>query len=197
MSTEYYIRILEENIHSGPTHELYEAFSCLVCTGDLKGNRWAGPTTRDIFNKCKNSPFRQRIISACLPYLELPEGTNDPKDLRFHALLVLSYCGVDKIDDYDVFHGITLTKPPNDYWFRQKFMAMAALGDPRTVDFIASTYDSVRALGAEEHTEDLITLLNCLYHIPGKEAVDLAEAIKSKETVEILVRRADRVVQRK
>jgi len=195
--TEYYIRILEEDIHSNLNPGLREAFSCLVCEGDLRGNRWAGPTTREIFNKCKNSPFKERIIVVCLPYLDLPVGTNDLTYLRFHALKLLAYYGTNKICDYDVFQLLLSEKPTNQYTFRTYLMALAALGDPRTVNFIAATYDSIRTTGVDEHTEDLIALLNCLYHIPGKEAVTLAKSIKSNESVEILIRRAKRVIDRR
>jgi len=140
--------------------------------------------------------LRDRLIEATRPYLA--DGSpNDSPDIQYEAAITLAHWGVSQVDGWDIFSIITGRIPFRPGEFHTAMMALAALDDPRTPDFLATTYDSIRGRALPEETELLIATLNCLYHLSADEALLVATRIAENETDPVLRDRAKRVVERR
>ena len=190
----FYVQRLEHLSRQNPPDIDFDVLSCLSCHPE-DPSRWAGRIAAKRFAECRNSPFRNRIAAACVVYLNNTTG-GVSEVYAERAALLLAFYGFNKIGDYDIFQALTSGWRVSGYPPIEKLMALAALQDRRTVTFLSEIYDTLQTGEVARHGEYIAGILNCLYHIPGDDAVELAERIY-KETVDMHLReRAQRVISR-
>lgn len=192
--TEYYVLKIEADPREDLKDlNLHHCFRCLRWERHTESNRWAGPVTAEYFRSKRESPLRDRIRSACLKYLDGPQTDKKERLIAHEAVRTLAHFGIGHVGDHDVFEILTSDDPS------LPLVDLAALGDPRTVPVLKESYIDLKKsdLAADRIRKECITVLNCLYHISGNEAVQLAEFIVKIETDSLLIERAKRVVNRK
>jgi hypothetical protein len=177
-----------------------EALSCLGsrCYPEY-GDRWAGPIAAERLNRCRLSPYRERIAAACIPVME--DTTCGAQyfsnfNPRYNAALLLAFYGFKEVGGYDIFSIITSTLELPADLRKLDFYALASLQDPRTVPFLEMVYDSLGLTDSESRNFILARLINCLYHIPGDSAVAFAERIHREQADDFIRDRAQRVIHR-
>jgi len=184
---EHYVECLERN--PGPATPLDSVRGCLECLRyerHSESQRWAGPITAEYFRSRRGSPFRDRIVAACGSYLD------GPSNLRSEAACTLARYGVAAVGGHDVFALVTESES------HTKWVDLAALGDPRTADYISVEFEKNRPLGLDGPWKRwrLLSMVNCLYHIPGARAMDVAGELRAAEDDAELVDRLERVISR-
>lgn len=192
---ESYVECLE---HYSPgqqwvQHEQGYCFFCLKYNGDFFSHRWAGPIAADYFKSRREDRYRDRIGMACVRIIsDRAQCGSVTDEFGYAAAGVLAHYGIASANEYDVY-SILIQRPD-----KIDLIDLAALGDPRSVQWLSARYDSLRAIGLEKpfNRTAIQDVLNCLYHIPGQEAVDLARTIEAKETDANLRSRAHRVLSR-
>ena len=185
----------------------FDVFWCLACYPE-DWNLWAGPIAAQRFDECRKSMFRDRIAAACAPFLDdstYGERYQDarmaargmrPPDTRMMAAVLLAFYGFDRLGDHDIFLILTSSFHVPGIAPRDKFIALAALRDPRTVPFLSTLYDSLQTAQPANYSEYVAGIVNCDYHIPGKAALELAERIYNRESDTQLRERVYRVIAR-
>ena len=199
-SQQDYLQQLEGGLDDSSPSDLQHALWCLrmPCIGDVGGNRWAGPNTKEVLRRCTESEFRSRLVATCKPYLAMPkESGTYGADLAYEAAMTLAHYGVSSVDDHDIFEMLTTRKLRHPFHLRWLLMALAAQDDPRTVSFLAQVTDSLRTDSDADYENGMITVLNCLYHITDASSLDLARSIVETEQDPVVIERAKRVLDRK
>lgn len=169
-------------------------FRCLQFGRGVGGAHWAGPLAVDYFRSLRESRYRDRVEAACTRILcDRAKSGSLTDGFASAATGILAVYGIAEAGGYDIY-SLLFQQPDQG----RLLVSLAGLGDPRSVPWIAARYDSLRALGLEPPANRwaLEATLSCLYHIPGREAVALAQAIETKETDAGLRQRAHRVVNR-
>jgi hypothetical protein len=184
---EDYLECLESNL--GPTTPLDSVRWCLECLRYERYSeyqRWAGPKTAEYFRSRRASSLRDRIVVACGSYLD------GPLDLRSDAACTLAHYGVGVVGAHDIFALASQSE------IHTKWVDLAALGDPRTADYISVEYRKNRPLGLDGPWKRwrLLSMVNCLYHIPGARAVDVGKELHAAEDDAELMDRLERVIRR-
>ncbi len=102
----------------------------------------------------------------------------DSEGLRYEAARTMAHYAIGTANSEDIYT-ILITHRDDPPW-----LDLAVLGDHRTVNFIRELYSLRRPLGVEQraNAEALIAMLNCLYHLPTDDAVNLARGLISTET---------------
>lgn len=185
---EEYVVALEE----GPESAQFEyAILCLVGSRIEHGKLWAGPNTAAAFEKMRADPYRPRIVKATSALLS--GSWADVGDHRQKLFRIVALRGVAQLDSTDVF-AMLLTSTPQFY--RGIYEEMAILQDCRAVDVLRTRYGELRTNPERDFADEVLDLLNCLYHIPCNEAVLAAEQLLSEEKDQELCERIKRVVDR-
>lgn len=163
---------------------------CLTYQRFTETNRWAGPVSAEKIAERRQSPYRDRILEASKRYLESHKSSEEFDDILYDVSRVLAHHGIAQLDSLDVYE-ILVSRPTS-----VRLVDLAILGDRRATKFIEVRYRRIRdALSPSYTGEALISLLNALYHIPGDEALRLAQDIAESEDG-ILRERALRVLER-
>lgn len=197
---EDYLRLLERgagivvSIPLPSPREVSAALSCLAYSR-IDIGRWAGPRTASFFTSLHHSPFRERFVAACTPYLlGRTEATREDPEIAFEAATALAMYGVDEAGGQDIFRILTQGDPRDRT--RLPYFAMASLADPRTLPFLRARYDSLASAPPARNTQFWKTqLVNCLYHLPGDSVVTFAEEIAAADPDTAVVARARHVVE--
>jgi hypothetical protein len=185
---EEYVVALEE----GPNSTLFEyAIGCLVGSHIEQGKLWAGPNTAAAFAEMRADPYQPRIVKAASALLS--SSWADVGDHRQKLFRIVARRGVAQLDSTDVFV-MLLTSTPQFY--RGIYEEMAILRDCRAVDVLRTRYGELRTNPERGFADEILDLLNCLYHIPCNEAVLAAEQFLSEEKDQKLRERIQRVVDR-
>ena len=175
-----------------------EAFQCLAYGCIPKnGTRWAGPIAAERYKECKSSPYCDRIAAACLSYMEDTTSYFGYFEPRFHSARLLAYYGFNKLEGYDLFSILTSSWRSSSNVRRIDFFALAAMQDSRAALFLEEIYDTLITSTPVYYKEYLVRILNCLYHVPGDTAIELAKRIYENEADELLKERAYKVIVRK
>ncbi len=198
---EEYLRILEQGTESArsaappSSGEISEALNCLVYWRMDQG-RWAGPRTAAHFANLHHSPFRERFVAACTPYLlgrgRVAEAVRPT--IAFEAATALAMCGVAESGGRDIF-GVLIQGDPQGPT-RVPFVALASLADRRTLAFLRARYDSLTSLPSAPDARYWKTqIVNCLYYLPGDSVVSFAEVIATSDPDTAVVARARHVLE--
>ncbi len=186
-SLEENVEFLEHTLYSEDTarHIRYRLF-CMRAGFRTDTNRWAGPIAAAYIATCRESAFRDRIAAVCQGYLGDSEG------LRYEAARTMAHYAIGTAHDEDIY-SILVSHRDEPPW-----LDLAALGDPRTVDFIRELYFLRRPMGVDRqaNSEALIAMFNCLYHIPTDGAVNQARELFATETDPNLRERLALVIDR-
>ncbi len=189
---DHYLTDIE--IHGSQAHD--ESFHCLQWTA-ADWSKWAGPIAGSMFEECRRSPIRERLTAACTPLLaDTARVTLEWRIPRYRAAVLLASYGIPRVADQDIFGIITEEMRGRGSLGTADYMALAALRDPRTVQFLAGEFDSVASVRAPDRLEVIRDILNCLYHVPGDSAVALAKTISERERDPAIKERAERVIHR-
>lgn len=194
---EEWVAALERWDRSAPAWRLRDALGCMRCMGG-SSVRWAGPIAAARFEECRNSPWRDRIAAACAPLLEDSTHLSPfyEETVAVMAAGLLASLGVGEVAGHDTFQILTEQSVGARRLGVHNLVALAVLADPRTVGFLAAGYDSLPATDASQHEWQVKGLLNCLWHLPGQDAIELTIRIRDTEADPRLKERADRVIQR-
>jgi hypothetical protein len=165
---------------------------CLRWDGHAARNRWAGPNAAARFRSCRKSSLRPRLATAGRRILDGHLETGGSRTLVRELLRTLAHYGIDRVGEHDVFQLLTANSETLFY------IDLASLGDPRTVPLLRTRYQALRdrGLGSDADREELVAVLNCLYHVPTAAAVRLAAEIRDAESDPLVVERAQLVVDR-
>lgn len=174
--------------------EVAHSLSCLACYPNDWSN-FAGPGSAGVFKGCRTSPLRPALIESARLVLARPVDNDTIRYVRREMLRVLASWGVERIDSFAVYDSL-VNGIRQDVPIEEDMMALAALRDRRTADFIASIYDSLRVSGERDSLSAPRAALNCLYHIPGPRSVAVAKEILSRERDQSLRERAQHIVNR-
>jgi hypothetical protein len=189
---DHYLTDIE--IHGSQAHD--ESFHCLQWRVD-DWNKWAGPIAASMFEECRRSPIRERLTVACTPLLaDTARVILEWQVPRYRAAVLLASYGISRVADQDIFGIITKEMRAHRLLDTTDYMALAALRDSRTVQFLAERYDSVATLRVTDREDEIRDILNCLYHVPGDSAVALAKTISERERDPAIKERAERVIHR-
>jgi len=191
---EQWVQCLETGKDKDGPCDPQSALYCLSLNLPFATNRWAGPVAAGVLGGRRDSPYKERLARALLPRLDERSDLLRARPMAFQAARVLARYGIGRLGEHDVFAILISAEPP-------PLVDLAALGDPRTVDFLADRYAELLAQRtsskpSRDLREQAISLLNCLYHIPGDAAVELARSIMAQEPDAMLVERARLVVAR-
>lgn len=194
---EYYIEEIEKLSKLDPPYKNPEGFYCLSCLPE-DSRLWAGPIAAKRFDDCRKSRFRERIAAACRPFLDDTTSTNKNLyyNIRLGAAALLAFYGYGEVGGHDIFGIITSDWDRFIYVPFHLLTALAAQRDQRTVPFLSSVYDSLNNDDEDRYKDYVVVILNCIYHIPGNPAVELAKKIHERETNEYIRERAYRVLKR-
>lgn len=196
-SDEGYVAALERIASAGPPFQESEAFYCLSCvTEDYF--RWAGPNAAARFRSCRESPLRERIARACVPFLDAAPGADSLGQApRAAAAALLACYGFGQVGGHDIFATLSTEGTARDRLEPERLMALAALRDARTAAFLRKSYDALPArMAKDERRRTISSIINCLYHLPGDDAIQLAIRIRQGEKDPELRARAERVIHR-
>lgn len=188
---EFYLTCLEgHNQNSSDCPDPYKSFSCVgIIRKEL--DRWASDREAKRILEFRNISYHDRLVGLAVAYLDDSTSSSDTKAV---AVEVLAFQGIKTIQDYDVFEMLVKQSQWNMNFIT--WYVLAALGDARTVDFARQEYKRIRNQGAVRGVPPrplLMELIDCLYHIPGDEAVELAHELAAGETDKALRDRLNHV----
>jgi len=194
--TEGFLNYARYLLEADPAVSDDYSFSCLCCEGDLGGNRWAGPATREVFHECRDDSVRSILVEVGRRYIRSRAKDSPVTRVDFSLALALAYWDIRSVQDFDVFSVIAEYARQGPWEFRRAAMALAALDDPRAIGFMVASYKYYGQNEAGGSKELQVSALNCLYHLSAPEAVEAAQEIAQGEADEFLKSRALRVANR-
>lgn len=154
---------------------------------------WAGPSAAGYFRSLRDSPLRQRVVSACTPFLIAPVCP-PCRDFVLQAAEDLAMYGVRQAGGHDVL--VILVDRCRSSHTRLPYLALAAIGDPRVLGLLRAQYDSLSAVPRSEIARyDLLQMVNCLYHLPGDSSLAFAAAIAETDPDTAVVSRVRHVLK--
>lgn len=184
-----YVAVLE----AGPAQQdCGYALYCLSSVSQDDGGRWAGPLAANRFARFRADPLRGRIANVVTKLLKT--GWADSNDNRTQLYGLAASRGIAKIDSIDVFD--TLVAQPDKVGF-ELYRYLAILQDCRAVDFVASRYERLRTDSVTERAGEADDIVNCLYHIPCKRAIEVSKRLLLTERDPDLRARIHRVLERR
>lgn len=190
-TVEPYLRVLRE----GPGSPDFDyAVYCLGGNPIVDSERWAGPIAAATFARLRSDPHRGRLIEVVRPLLATPWA--DSSDHRQQLYAMLARRGIAKLDTIDVF---TMLMGPGKPFYLNIYPDVAALQDCRAVPLLRSRYAELRVHPERGgyFEQEILHLINCLYHIPCPEAVEAARQLRAGESDKTLRERLERVINRK
>lgn len=185
---EAYIAALE----AGPGDEAFDyATYCVDYDGVLRGALWAGPNAAQAFAAIRADTLRRRIELA-LTHLHRSAWA-DSGDNRQRLYGIAAHNAIERIDGIDVF---TARFSGGGPWEYGAYEGMAILQDCRAVDVLLRRYFVLRARPNPRDADEIISVLNCLYHIPCAQSREVAQRLFAIESDKTLRARLRNVIDR-
>ena len=174
LGKEFYMECLEGTKQAEDCPPPVRALSCL---GQFhpRYERWGIAAERRSFEWIQQLEYRERLIIVAEAYLD------DPSTQRV-AALVLAFQGVGKSGEHDIFELVV-----NQQWI--DWFALAALGDSRTIALADGEYRRIHAQSTinDKSRRQLMTILDCLFHIRASQSRRLLRQLANYETDEQLL----------
>jgi hypothetical protein len=186
-----YLATFEAGPWSDPSG-FQESGNCLGGSWRLvDGPLWAGPIAAQRFAARRGDPRRARIASAVSALMNTAWA--DSADHRSWLLRIAAGRGIARIDSTDVFGDLF---GGASVFYLGAYQDMAILQDCRAVGVLSARFEQLRGKPEAGYSDEVLDLLNCLYHIPCAQAKALATELLSREKDSRLRGRLQRVLNR-